>query len=69
MVKKLFEVLAERYAERQGGYCRVIKANYRYGDCAAMGIIEFVERDEDAKGLDSGPVFTDDDEEVMENAA
>ena len=68
MVKKLFEVLAERYEDRNGGYCRVIKANFRYGDCAPMAIIEFVDRDEDAKGQDSGPVFTGDDDEVEEAA-
>src|SRR3954469_4358070 len=55
MVKKLFEVLGPRYKERQGGYTRVLKAGYRYGDSAARAVIEFVDRDEDAKGLDSGP--------------
>ena len=53
---KLFDVLGPRYKERNGGYCRIIKAGYRYGDSAAMAVIEFVDRDEDAKGLDSGPV-------------
>ncbi|MGU9961586.1 MAG: 50S ribosomal protein L17 [Candidatus Puniceispirillales bacterium WSBS_2018_MAG_OTU23] len=56
MVTKLFDVLASRYADRPGGYTRVIKAGYRYGDSAAMGVIEFVDRDEDARGQDSGPV-------------
>lgn len=56
MVTKLFDVLATRYAERPGGYTRVIKAGYRYGDSAAMAVIEFVDRDEDARGQDSGPV-------------
>jgi large subunit ribosomal protein L17 len=56
MVAKLFEELGERYAERAGGYTRVLKAGSRYGDNAPMGIIEFVDRDEDAKGQDSGPV-------------
>ena len=56
LVDKLFTTLAERYAERPGGYTRVLKAGYRYGDSAAVGIIELVERDEDAKGLDSGPL-------------
>jgi len=60
MVTKLFSVLGERYAERQGGYTRIIKAGYRYGDSAAMAVIEFVDRDEDARGQDSGPVIADD---------
>ncbi len=49
-VKKLFEVLAPRYASRNGGYLRIIKAGYRYGDMAPMAVIEFVDRDESAKG-------------------
>lgn len=49
-VAKLFEVLGPRYAERQGGYIRIIKAGFRYGDMAPMAIIEFVDRDADAKG-------------------
>lgn len=56
MVKKLFDVLAVRYKDRNGGYTRIIKAGFRYGDNAAMAVIEFVDRDEDAKGQDSGPV-------------
>jgi large subunit ribosomal protein L17 len=56
MVKKLFEVLGPRYKDRNGGYTRVLKAGYRYGDSAPVAVIEFVERDVDAKGLDSGPV-------------
>jgi large subunit ribosomal protein L17 len=56
MVKKLFEVLGPRYKERNGGYTRILKAGYRYGDNAPVGVIEFVDRDEAAKGLDSGPV-------------
>lgn len=59
VVSKLFAALAERYKERQGGYIRVLKAGFRYGDNAPMAIIEFVERDESAKGLDSGPVNDD----------
>jgi large subunit ribosomal protein L17 len=55
-VRKLFDVLAKRYADRQGGYTRIIKAGFRYGDNAPMALIEFVDRDEDAKGKDSGPV-------------
>jgi len=54
--KKLFDVLAPRYKDRQGGYTRIIKAGFRYGDNAAMAVIEFVDRDVDAKGKDSGPV-------------
>ena len=55
-VKKLFDVLAKRYAERKGGYTRVLKAGFRHGDSAPIGVIEFVDRDVEAKGLDSGPV-------------
>jgi large subunit ribosomal protein L17 len=56
MVKKLFEVIGPRYKERNGGYTRVMKAGFRYGDSAPVAVIEFVDRDVDAKGLDSGPV-------------
>ena len=63
LVKKLFDVLAPRYKERHGGYTRVMKAGFRYGDNAPLAVIEFVERDVDAKGKDSGPVqFTAEDE-------
>jgi len=55
MVKKLFDVLGPRYKERPGGYTRVLKAGFRYGDSAPVGVIEFVDRDVDAKGQDSGP--------------
>ncbi len=51
VVKKLFDVLGKRYASRNGGYCRVLKAGLRYGDCAPMAIIELVDRDASAKGL------------------
>src|SRR5438105_11279555 len=56
MVKKLFDVLGPRYKERKGDYTRILKAGFRYGDNAAVGVIEFVDRDESAKGQDSGPV-------------
>jgi large subunit ribosomal protein L17 len=56
IVTKLFDVLAKRYADRHGGYTRVLKAGFRHGDSAPVGVIEFVDRDEDAKGQDSGPV-------------
>ncbi|MCP5397240.1 MAG: 50S ribosomal protein L17 [Sphingomonadaceae bacterium] len=64
-LKKLFDVLAERYSDRDGGYTRIIKAGYRSSDAAQMAIIEFVERDVDAKGQDSGPAMND---EEMEDA-
>jgi len=56
MVRKLFDVLGPRYKERHGGYTRVVKAGFRYGDNAPVAVIEFVDRDVAAKGLDSGPV-------------
>ncbi len=58
VVAKLFSGLAERYKGRAGGYCRVLKAGFRHGDCAPMAVIELVDRDVSAKGLDSGPVAT-----------
>ena len=61
-LKKLFDVLAERYSDRDGGYTRIIKAGYRESDSAAMAIIELVDRDEDAKGQDSGPDMSQVDE-------
>ena len=54
--EKLFTTIAERYRGRPGGYIRIIKAGFRYGDNAPMAVIEFVDRDVDAKGKDSGPV-------------
>ncbi len=56
-VGKLFETIGPRYADRNGGYIRIMKAGYRHGDNAGMAVIEFVDRDADAKGLDSGPVY------------
>tara|TARA_Y100001936_G_C15510866_1_gene377932 strand:- start:6 stop:443 length:438 start_codon:yes stop_codon:yes gene_type:complete len=57
MSKKVFDVLAERYKNRSGGYTRIIKLGNRFGDNAPTAVIEFVDRDENAKGLDSGPVI------------
>jgi large subunit ribosomal protein L17 len=66
-VKKLFEVIGPRYSARPGGYTRVLKAGFRYGDHAPMAVIEFIDRDVDAKGLDSGPVeMRDEDEDNAE---
>ena len=63
MVAKLFNTLGPRYQSRPGGYTRVLKAGFRYGDNAPLAVIELVDRDETAKGLDSGPVLTNDDDE------
>ena len=69
-VQKLFDVLATRYKDRNGGYSRVLKAGYRYGDAAPMAVIELVDRDVSAKGKDSGPVYTgEDDDTMLEQAA
>jgi large subunit ribosomal protein L17 len=62
VTEKLFTTLAERYSARQGGYIRILKAGFRYGDNAAMALIELVDRDPAAKGLDSGPVQTEEQE-------
>lgn len=66
MVRKLFDVLGPRYKERNGGYCRIMKAGFRYGDNAPLAVIEFVDRDVDAKGQDSGPSQKD---EVVDSEA
>ena len=63
LADKLFTTLADRYRDRPGGYTRVIKAGFRYGDSAPMAVIELVDRDPDAKGLDSGPVQVTEDVE------
>ncbi|MBN9064825.1 MAG: 50S ribosomal protein L17 [Rhizobiales bacterium 65-9] len=57
VVKKLFDVIGPRYKDRNGGYTRVLKAGFRYGDSAPMAVIEMVDRDVDARGLDSGPTM------------
>ncbi len=64
-VDKLFSVLVDRYATRNGGYTRVLKAGFRYGDCAPMAVIELVDRDVTAKGKDSGPVTMPEDAEAV----
>ena len=66
MVRKLFDTLGPRYAERPGGYTRVLKGGFRYGDSAPMAFIEFVDRDMEAKGKDSGPVQVADEEDGEE---
>jgi large subunit ribosomal protein L17 len=66
IVKKLFEIIGPRYKARQGGYTRVLKAGFRYGDNAPMAVIELVDRDVDARGMDSGPTQK---EEVVESTA
>jgi len=62
MVKKLFDILGPRYAERSGGYTRVLRAGYRHGDSAPMAVIEFIDRDLEARGQDSGPTQDQDDD-------
>jgi len=69
IAEKLFSVLAERYSDRDGGYTRVLKAGFRYGDNAPMAVIELVDRDVDAKGQDSGPLQNVPEEELEPVAA
>jgi large subunit ribosomal protein L17 len=64
-VAKLFAVIGPRYKDRQGGYVRILKAGFRYGDNAPVAVIELVDRDPDAKGLDSGPVQERADDEAV----
>jgi len=64
MAKKLFETLGPRYAERNGGYIRIMKAGFRHGDNAPMAVIEFVDRDVSAKGRDSGPTASFDEDDT-----
>src|SRR4051794_27511252 len=68
MAEKLLTILAERYKSRSGGYTRVLKAGFRYGDMAPMAIIEFVDRDPAAKGQDSGPKQGADGDEATAEA-
>ena len=66
LVEKLFSILAKRYETRNGGYSRVLKAGFRYGDAAPMAVIELLDRDEEARGKDSGP--TQEQKKSNENA-
>ena len=67
LTEKLFGTLAERYASRRGGYTRVLRAGFRYGDSAPMAVIELVDRDPDARGQDSGPTQDAEEAEAEES--
>ena len=67
LVEKLFSILAKRYETRNGGYSRVLKAGFRYGDAAPMAVIELVDRDEEARGKDSGPTQEQKNSNLSEN--
>ena len=70
MTKKIFDTFASRYKDRSGGYTRIVKLKNRYGDNAPIAVIELIDRDEDAKGLDSGPVIekkTTEEEQLPQN--
>ena len=69
MTKKLFDTLGARYKDRQGGYTRVLKAGFRYGDSAPMAVIELVDRDEEARGVDSGFIPSSDENEMAATPA
>lgn len=64
-VSKMFDVMPDRYKDRDGGYIRIMKAGYRHGDNAPMAVIELVDRDVNARGQDSGPIYTDEGSDIM----